>query len=140
VRLPALIVDQVEVRYIVLADIRAGEQELFVLMLLDNLEQVTRILEASEDFPLSDDDVFLEVVGSLFGDAEIFHVRRHLDFQFTAEAEEMVYGIPAGENDGRVVQDFDFLLSEFLYGNGFDLNERTEIDLNRVFLSDFKIR
>ena len=54
-------------------------------------------------------------------------------FSSRQRAEEMVYGIPAGENDGRVVQDFDFLLSEFPLRNGFDLNERTEIDLNRVF-------
>lgn len=129
-----------EVRDIILADIRAREQELFTLVFLDDLKQVAGILESGEYLPLADNNVFLEVIGCLFGDAEILHVRRHLNLQFAAKAEKMVDGIAAGENDSRIIQDLNFLFSEFFYRHRLNLNEGTEIDFNRVLLSNLEIR
>ncbi len=118
-----------EVGNVILPDIGAWEEVLLILMLFQNFKQVLCGFQTCKDLSLADHDVFLKIVGSLLGNTKIFHLRRHLDFQFLADMKEMIDGITAGEDDGRMIEDLYLLFSKLFYRYRFNLmNGRKKLD------------
>ena len=129
-----------KIRNIVLADIRAGKKKFFTFVFLYDLQQFLCVFKASENFPLANDNVFLQVIGGLVGDAEIFHFRRHLHFQFVGNMKKMINRIAACKDDRRVRKNVNFLLAKFLYRHRLHLDKLTEVNLEIKFLRQLKIR
>src|SRR5688572_6554061 len=109
-------------------------------MLLNDLEKIGSGFFAGKQFTLAEYNVLLQVISRLFGNTEVFHLGRHFDLSLLANAEEMVYGITTGKNNGRVIQKVDLIFSEFFKGNRIYLNKFPEIYLDTVFFGNGKVR
>ena len=107
-----------KIRDIILANIRAGEKIFFILVFLQNLQQILRSFQTGKDLPLADHNIFLKIVRRLLGDAKIFHLRRHLEFQFLANMEEVINRISACKDNRSVIQNINFLFRNSFTGTG----------------------
>ena len=74
--------------------VRHGDKVLLRLMLQDGCKQAVHLTGSAEKhlaFPVL--DILLDVEGDCLRNAEVFHVIRHIDPQFGAQVEEMIYSM-----------------------------------------------
>jgi hypothetical protein len=116
-------------RNIVAPNVGAGKQELLSLVLFDQIEQFRCRFVAVKNLTLPDNNVFLQVVGCLLRDTEVLHIRWYLDPTFLANPEEIVDGVPTGEDYSRMGQNADFLLPEIFEGNTLYFNKWSEVNV-----------
>ena len=69
---------------------------------------------AVEDFSLPELHIFLKIKSRFFGDTKIFGGIGNGQAHFFGQPEKMIYGIVAGKNYGRMIQNIDFFPSELL--------------------------
>ena len=108
-------------------------------MLTEGSAQVLYLSFSYEDFALSVDDEFLQVIGDSFGEAVVLGLLGHLDSHVFAHAEEVLYGEFGGENDAGEFVRSESILSEFLLYDRFDMDEWSPVNFNTPFLSYVKI-
>ncbi|MNY40629.1 hypothetical protein D3C86_1753830 [compost metagenome] len=101
-------------------------------MFTHKLDQFSGSFGACKDLSLADHNVFLKIISRLLRNTEIFHRSGYFNPAFVTNTEEMVNRVTACENDGRMVQDVDFLLAKVFVGNSVDLYEGPEINLDIV--------
>ena len=75
-----------------------------------------------------------------FRNAEILHVIRYGHSQILAHVKEVINAMPGGENNSRMIQDGNALLSELLGGKALHLDKRSEYQLYTIFFGNIKIR
>jgi len=109
------------------------QQETLFAMFAYNFNQVKDRSGTEKYLPLPVNNVFLQVESHRFGDTEIFHGVGDNDPQLPANAEEMVDGSFAIENNRGMVQNIDPLFSEILAGYTFNMTEKSKVDFNVVF-------
>src|SRR5690349_21054598 len=90
-------------------------------------------------FSLAVKNKFLKVQRYGFGNAEILGILRYTQAHFLTNAEEMIYSIAAGEYDGRMSLNINFLLAEFLRWNGLQPYKGMKIKQYVIFPAQFKI-
>ena len=99
-------------------------------MLLHDVDEVVEGLVAVENLALAVLHIALQVEGRRLVDAEIFQRFGHCVAHFLGDAEEMVDGIAAREDDASVFGEFDVFLSEFARGDIIKFDEflKSEVD------------
>lgn len=117
---------------IVLLVLGAGIKELFILfMLVDDIEKAfVGAISSVKHLALAIEDEFLEIEGYGFCDAEILRILGHVQLEFLANPEEMINGVPAGEDYSGKFGDLDFLFPEILGGDGLEPDEWTKLHFN----------
>ena len=127
--------------YIAGVDIAYGHKELFGLVLYHLWQQVVDFTRCPEEhLTLAVLNIFLDIEGYRFGDAEILHILRDNNAHLLAQIEEVVDGMARCENDGRVVEDGYLLRPEFPRRKTFYFDERTEYYLYAVFFLNIEVR
>ena len=102
-------------------------------MLVDDIEQAfVGTIGAKKHLTLAIKDEFLQVKSHRFRYTEVLGVLRHHYFHLFTDAEEMVNGVPAGEDDRRILGDIDLLFSGVLGRNGLQPDERMEVHLDLI--------
>lgn len=105
----------------------ARKDELFLFVLLNYVNQVPGCALPYEKFPFPNDDIFLEILRSCFTDAEVFHFCRKFDLHFFQYTEVVVDRIFTGKNDRCKRKRTYILLSEFIGGYSFNLDELPKV-------------
>ena len=98
------------------------------------------ITRNKKDFSFSVDDIFLQIESYRFGHTEIFHRFRNRYPQSFTQLEKMINCCSCRENNSCVIQNRNFLLSEFFWGYFFYLNERTKLNIYTVLFCNVEIR
>ena len=110
------------------------QQELFVLVLDDQLDERGERAVGKRNLAFAVDDVFLQIERDGFRLANVFHGFGHRDAGLFADVEETVYRRARSENYGRVRQYFDPLCAELFQRNAYYADKRFIGDLYFVFL------
>src|SRR3546814_14449396 len=76
--------------------------------------------------------VFLEIKSGGFGITAVLCFGRHFMAEFLADAEKMIDGRPAGENDRGKIGRADLFLTEFLARYPFHVDERPDRKSTRL--------
>lgn len=124
-----------QINHLLLVNIRNWQQVLLVLVFADNIHQICKLLPSVKYFTLSVSHVVLHVVCRRLRNAEIFHAIRHGYPHFLTHSKEVIHGISASQNNGRVLQNANLFLPELLGMNRLYVNKWSEIDLELVLLS-----
>src|SRR5205814_1288408 len=74
-----------------------------------------------------------------FRDAEVLCILGNTYFHFLANAEEMIDGIAAGENDRRIIRDLDLLFAEIPGWYPLQADKRMKVQLHIVFSRKLKV-
>jgi hypothetical protein len=82
----------------------------------------------------------LEIEGGSFRNTKVLHVIGHRNPGFFTDPEKMVNSSSAGKNHCGMIQNINFLLSEFFRRDPFNLNERPKINLHIVLFRQVKVR
>ncbi len=95
-------------------------------MLLHDLDQVVQGLVAEEDLSLPVLHIALQIERRRFVDAEILQGLGDGITHFLGDAEEMVDGVSAREDDAGVFRQLDVFLAKFARGDVFEFDEFLE--------------
>ena len=121
--------------------IRNGHKIFFFCMLADNSNQIIQFSGLSKkDLTLSIHDIFLQIYSDGFSHTEILHRLGNGHAQFFTQVKEMVDRRTGCKNNGRMIQNRNFLLSELLRRKRFYFNEWPEVNLNSILLCNVEIR
>ena len=112
-----------------LVDVAAGKQELFFLVLFQDVDQIVNGRLAVKDFTFPVNDIFLKIEGSGFGNAEILELVQIGDPHLIADPEKMISSMTAGQYHSSEIADIDSVLAKLLSRYPFDVNEFPEIYL-----------
>lgn len=92
-----------------------------------------------ENLSFSVNNVFLKIECNIFSDTEIFHCIRHVDPQFIAYPEKMIYAGFACKNNGCKIKDINFLMTKIFWRNSFNLTQWLKIYFQVVFFCQIEI-
>jgi hypothetical protein len=106
--------------------VRTWQKEFLRFVLFDKFNQIGEILFTMKYFPLPVLDIFLQVIGCGFRDAEIFHAIRDFNPHLFANPEKMIYCITGSKDYGRAIQDIYSVLTKFFCRYTFYLEEFPE--------------
>ena len=103
-------------------------------------EVVDTACGAEEDLTLAILHIFLDVKRDRLSDTEVLHVLWDIESKLLRQLEEEVDGMTRCEHHGGMGKDAYLLLAEFLAGEPFYFNERSEDQLHSVFFLQREIR
>ena len=126
--------------HVVVVYVGEGHEVLLVFVLRHDRNQLGHFPRvAHKDLALAVLDVFLDIAGHGFRNAEVFHVFGKRYAHFLAKREEIVDGVAGIEDDGRVVEDLYLLSAKLLGGKTFYLDEGVEGELDIVLGFNFEV-
>lgn len=122
-------------------DVAHREEEFLGLVLEHRRHEIGEFTGlGSENLAFAVYYILLKIVGHCLGGAEIFHGHRNGDTHLLAETEEIVDRRLGGEYDGCEFGYVYLLGTEFFCAESFNLYERTEYNLDAIFLRYLEIR
>jgi hypothetical protein len=109
-------------------------------MFLHQFNKVGETFLTVKNFTLSVLNIFLKIIGSGFGNAEIFHAVGNFHPHLFTDPEKMINSIPGCENYSGKIKYIDSVLPEFLGRDAFYYYKFTKFNINAEFLDQFTIR
>lgn len=104
------------------------------MMLLQHRDEIIKFASgAMENLTFAIKCVFLQIQSYRLGGAEILQCVRHLIAHFFAQAEEMIHSAFRCKDNGSVVWQGYFLLTELLGGKALYSDKWTEIKFYLIF-------
>ena len=88
------------VGYLLLVNVAAGQQKLFLFMLFEHIDQVVDGRFAVKDLALAVHHIFLKIKSGGFRNTEILELIQIGDTHFITDPEEMICCMPAGQYHG----------------------------------------
>ena len=127
-------------RNLLLVYVRAGEQKLFSFMFFNQLNEIGITFLTMKDFTFSELNIFLQVIGSGFRDAEVLHGLRDLYPHLFAHSEIVVNCISRSEDDSRIVKNVYFILAKVFCRYPVNLEKFAESYVDIEFSCNLTIR
>ena len=109
-------------------------------MLFKERNKIRKILLSYINLSLSISYILLQIESHRFRETEIAHSVRHFKAHFLGYSKEVIYGIPAGENNSRMLLKFNLLRSQIFSCYPLYFSKRTKINFYFVFLYNLMIR